>query len=132
MKFQQFIKYLIESESYRLTDLAKKTKIHSSDLSKIVNGKRACGPKTLGLLLEGMDEKHQGQGLVMWLRDQIPAQFLHRVHVVQSDAPSIKREETPDIRTIEGAVSLLSAQAESNEALRAVLLSMAKAFTPPS
>lgn len=128
MKLPKFLKYLIEAEKYRLIDLSRKSGIHSSDLSKIINAKRACGSKTLTMLLGGLEQEHRAQALILWLQDQIPAQYQDLVHVVRANGSPAVREEAPDIRTIEGSLSVLGGQAEKNEAVRRVLMDMALAF----
>ena len=129
MKFHNYLKYLIDSEKYRLVDLSASSGINSPDLSKLVRGKRACGAKTMGQILGGLDEKHRTQALISWLSDQVPADYTHLVHIVragQQEHPA----ETPDINTIEGSLAVLETQAESNEAVRTVLMNLAAAFAP--
>lgn len=129
MKFARFLKYLVDNKRYRLTDLSEKSGIHNSDLSKIINGKRVCGVRTAAPIIGSLDQEHQATALVNWLLDQIPAQFTNMVHVVKAD-PSSKRDEQDDLSTLEGSVIVLARNAENNDALRAALMSMARAFAP--
>jgi hypothetical protein len=128
MKFPNYIKYLVDAEKYRLVALAMKSGVHASDLSKILNLNRPCGLKMAVRIITGLNEDHQAQALVSWLSDQIPGQLQHLVHIVRSES-SVVREDAPDIRTVEGSLAILEKQAESNEALRTVLMNLAKAFT---
>lgn len=128
MKLPKFLQYLIEAEKYRLVDLSTKSGINSSDLSKIINGKRACRGKSFEQLLTGLDGGHRAQALVLWLQDQIPAQFQSLVHIVRSETSCVLRKELPDIKTIEGSLAILASQAETNEAVRLVLRNMASMF----
>lgn len=127
MKFQKYLKYLIDAGEYRLVDLADSTKMHSSDLSKIINAKRKCGQRAMVQILPGLNEVHQAASLSAWLVDQIPPEYRHLVHVVQS-ASSVVKEEAPDINTLEGALQVLRKQAESNDSLMKLLTNIAEAF----
>ena len=127
MKFPKYIKYLVDSEQYRLVALAKKSGVHASDLSKILNQKRVCGLKMAMQIIGGLQEEHQGQALVSWLVDQIPPQFHHMVHIVRSETGKLQ-DSSPDIGTLEGTLLILGIQAESNDALRVCLFNMARAF----
>jgi len=131
MKFSNYIKYLVDTEKYRLGALAKNSGIHASDLSKILNQKRSCGLKMAIKIIEGLGEEHQSQALALWLADQVPPQFQHLIHIVRSES-SVVREAIPDIRTIEGSIMILEKQSETNESLRTVLLNLAMAFTQNS
>lgn len=129
MKFTRYLEYLITSRKYRLTDLAKRAGIGTSDLSKIVSGKRACGARALEQVLTGLDQENRAQGLVCWLMDQVPSQFSDLVHIVRSESDSFVVNDAPDIQTIEGSLAVLVAEAEKNDALRSVLMNMALAFS---
>jgi hypothetical protein len=126
-RFASLLRHSIEGGHYRLTDLAKKTNLHASDLSKIVNGRRGCSPKIMAVIVGGLLEHHQSQALVAWLVDQIPPNFQHLVNVVKTDS-SAKAGEPPDVNTLEGALALLATQAEANTAVRKLVLTMAQAF----
>jgi hypothetical protein len=135
MKLTKYLRYLIETERYKLTDLSKSSGLNMSDLSKIVNGKRHPGGKAVEQLLAGLEPEHRVQALVAWLHDQIPATHHELVHIVRSSPPVTS--EPLDIRSLEGALRALGEQAESNDALRVVLTNMAIAFcgldaSPPS
>ena len=78
-------------------------------------------------ILKGLDEKHHAQVLVAWLLDQIPAGFEGLVHIVK-DSSSFVREEIPDVRTMEGSLKVLAAQADANPAVRKLVMTMAAAF----
>lgn len=84
----------------------------------------------IAAIVSGLDEKHQAQVLVAWLVDQIPSGLHHLVHIVQADAPSVNREEAPDVRTMEGSMAVLLAQADVNPAVRTLVMTMAQAFKP--
>lgn len=129
MKFSKFLKYLLDNKRYRLKDLAEKSAIHDSDLSKIINGKRAAGSRAVGPILSALNEEHRPTALANWLTDQIPPQHPNLVHIVRAESP-MTREEVPDLCTLEGALTILRVHAESNEALRVALMSMARAFSP--
>lgn len=130
MKFTRYLDYLITSKKYRLIDLAQRSGVGSSDLSKILHGKRACGAKAMEQILSGLDVGYRAQGLVFWLSDQVPASFAHLVHIVRNESDGSDAKDAPGIETIEGSLAVLAKQAEKNEALRAVLMNMAVAFTP--
>ena len=78
-------------------------------------------------ILKGLDKKHHAQVLVAWLLDQIPDGFGDLVHIVR-DTSSFAREEAPDVRTIEGSLKVLAAQADANPAVRKLVITMASAF----
>lgn len=128
MKFQKYLKHLINTEKYRLVDLSAKTGINSPDLSKLVRGVRTCGAKTMGQILSGLEEEHRQQALMAWLVDQVPAEYQHLVHIVRSGAVE-QRPEPPDIDTVAGSLEVLGVQAEKNEAVRVVLKNLAAAFS---
>ena len=122
-RFASMMRFLIQSGHYRLTDLAKKTNYHLSDLSKIVNSKRVCSAKVMEVIVGAMLAQHQPQAVVAWLVDQIPDNFRHMVHVVK--AASAKSNEPVDVNTLEGALAVLATHAEANPAVRKLVLTMA-------
>lgn len=129
MQFQQYLQYLVEAKQYRLIDLATKTGINSSDLSRIINGKRNCGSKNLAQILLALDDDaHRSEALTFWLKDQIPVNHRDLVYIVKTTSTAFAKDDVPDIGTLEGAVAVLAAKAEVNAPLRTVLLNMAKAF----
>lgn len=127
MKFERFLKTLVDSQKYRLVDLSESSGVHSSDLSKIINSKRPCGQRMMTQIVLGLREEHQAQGLIAWLTDQIPPE-LHSLVLIVRAGSSVVREEPADASTLEGALKVLGQQAETNDAVQVVLLNMAKAF----
>lgn len=128
-KFPSLLKYLLDGGHYRLTELAKATNLHASDLSKIVNGKRTCSARLMEMILSGIEEHHQSQLLLAWLSDQVSPEYQHLVHIVRSDKLSARRD-VADLATVEGSLAALSAQADVNPAVRTLILTMAQAFNP--
>ena len=130
MKLSQFLQYLIDAKKYRLIDLAGLAKINISDLSKIVTGKRLCGARNIGQILSALDEEHRAQALVLWLIGMVPEGFQDLVHIIKKGGRSkvAEKKKEPDLKTIEGALTVLGKSAETNAALRIVLLNMAEAF----
>jgi hypothetical protein len=130
MKFPQLLTYLIDSDKYRLVDLASSSGLHNTDLSKLVRGKRPCGVKSFGTILNGLRPEHQVQAISAWISDQLAPEHLALIHIV----PAVEqvKEDVPDVRTLEGALSVLGEQAAGNPALRMVLTNMAVAFTSAS
>jgi hypothetical protein len=126
MKLTKYLRYLIDTDHYRLTELSKASGLNMSDLSKIVNGKRHPGGKAVEQLLTGLEPEHRVLALVAWLHDQIPAPHQDLVHIVRSSPPVAS--EPLDIRSLEGALKALGEQAEANDALRVVITNMAIAF----
>jgi hypothetical protein len=127
MRFQKMLKHLVDTNNYRLTDLSKRTGIHSSDLSKMVNGKRMCGNRMIASVLDGLKEEHAVLVLIAWLQDQVPPQHQHLVHIVRAD-PAMLREGNLDVNTFEGAMQLLEREADRNESVRTLLMNLAKTF----
>lgn len=127
MRFPELLSYLVDSEKYRLVDLAASTGLHNTDLSKIVRGKRPCGAKSLGSVLSGLKPEHQTQAIIAWVSDQLAPEHQSLVHIVP--AIEMVKQEVPDVRTIEGALTVLGEQAAINPAVRVVLTNMAVAFT---
>lgn len=127
MKFERFLKNLVDSQKYRLVDLSESSGVHSSDLSKIINSKRPCGQRLMTQIVLGLRDEHQAQALIAWLTDQIPPELQSLVLIVRAGS-SVVREEPADASTLEGALKLLGQHAETNEAVQVVLLNMAKAF----
>ena len=127
MKFADYLSYLLDSENYRLVDLSVSTGLHNTDLSKLVRGKRTCGPKSLGCVLSGLRPEHQAKAIIAWVGDQLAPEHMALVHIVPATEPV--KEDVPDVRTLEGALTVLGQQADSNPAIRAVLTTLAVAFT---
>jgi hypothetical protein len=127
MQFQKLLKHLIDTDQYRLVTLASSAKVHASDLSKVINGKRSCGSKMMRQIIAGLIAEDQAQALICWLKDQVPAEFAHLVHIVRAEP--VKPSDKPlDVSTIEGSLAILSKQAESNEKVQHLLKSMAEMF----
>jgi hypothetical protein len=127
MKFPNYLKYFVDTEKYRLVSLAKRSNVHASDLSKVLNKKKTCGLKMAIQVIEGLEPEHQAQALMLWIADQIPPQFQHLLYIVRADDRNDKPKDV-DIRTIEGSIQVLEKKAETNDALRTVLLNLAQAF----
>ena len=125
VKSTLYLKYLLENNYYRLVDLAKDSSVFVSDLSKIVNNKRALGRKSLGKILTAMREEHQSQLLLLWLEDQVPEGFENMVHVARMGRSNIADEDVPLKGTVEGDLRILKAAAEDNPAVAKLLTSIA-------
>lgn len=78
-------------------------------------------------IIMGLNEEDRAQALVCWLRDQIPPDMAGLVHVIRSEK-SIVRDKPIDIKTVEGAIAVLSKEGESNEKIQRLLTSMAEMF----
>lgn len=131
MKLQRYLEHLIETEAISLVEFSRKSGIDNSVLSKIIRGKRACGGIIIGQLLTALNREQQQIALQYWLMDQIPVEFPDLVTV-----DLLKRGKQKDERlaagTLEGALHALGKEAETNAAVRGVIMNMAKAFTKPA
>ena len=121
----QFLKYLLDTERYKLGDIALASKVHVSDLSKIVGGKRNCGNKLIGHILEGLDPKDRADALVYWLKDQIPAGYASEMVVQKAEGSS---QAEPLAPMFDNALSFLAKEAQTNEAVRNLLVATAQLF----
>jgi hypothetical protein len=124
-QFPQFLKYLLDTERYKLGDIAQSSKVHVSDLSKIVGGKRNCGAKLIGHILEGLDPKDRADALVYWLKDQIPAGYASGVVVQKAEDAS---QAKPVASMFDDTLCFLAEEAQTNEAVRNLLVATAQLF----
>ena len=124
MKLVNLLQYFVTTGGYRLVDIATISEIHAPDLSRIVNGKRACGRGNLLKLLKAFTPEQQSTLVQAWLLDQIPAEYSHLVNVEKCVNGS-KKNRIPNPGTVEGAVEVLKNAAETNSALTKVILNMA-------
>jgi len=128
MRLSSYLKYLVDTKVYRLVDLAKDAGVYLSDLSRILNGRRPCGIRTLCKLLDVLPVEHRMQFLVLWLEDQVPAKHRDLLHIVPSG--NSVTSDTLDIGTLEGAIECLKQVAGTNEAVRDLLLFLASQHRP--
>lgn len=127
MKFTQYLKSLINSGAYKVSELAEKSGVYLSDLSKIVNGKRPCGKIALVKLLGVMEPDHSAQLLKRWLEDQIPEELPGMVYVVLGPGAQVS-EEPALLGTLEGDLEILRRVAEAHPPVRKVLTAMAASY----
>lgn len=125
MKLPILLRRFFEGGEYRLIDLAKDSGIHSPDLSRIANGKRACGKTTITKLLTGVRVEHRAMILQAWLEDMVPKGFAECVHIVRNSS-DLSHSVVADVGTFEGCLNLLGRAASGNEALQKVLIYMAE------
>jgi hypothetical protein len=128
-RFPQFLKFLLDTEHYTLGDLAVSSKVHVSDLSKIVGGKRKCGPRLVGHIVDGLKPGDRADALVNWIEDQVPPRFSDLVTVSKNS--QVDESVDPVALPIDNALILLGKEARTNEAVRNLLLSMAGMFEKP-
>lgn len=131
-KFPQFLKYLLESQRYRLGDLAHSAQVHASDLSKIIGQKRPCGAKMATQVIRGLNEADRTQALVNWLSDQVPSDMAQLVEIRRAgsseDLCTLKDE--PIDNEITKALKFIESEAQTNEPVRKMLLAMKGMFDP--
>ena len=120
MRLAQYLKSLISSGAYRATEIAERSGMFLSDLSKIVNGKRACGKAALERILGVMEPSHAAKLLKCWLEDQMPEGYSGKVYVVLGKGMEVASDKAL-AGTLEGDLAILRRVAETHPPVRNVL-----------
>jgi len=131
MKFVTLLQFYVSNAGLKLVDIAGQAGIHAPDLSRIYNGKRACGKGTMIKLLQAFSKEQQSCLLQAWLQDQVPVECSDMVHIVRSFDPNAV-EKSPNLGTLEGALEVMKAAASKNSTLMKVILNIAVMFAEES